>query len=107
MSGRIQPVIGDVIVALINMGISIQGLEAFATREGRHILPTPQQITAQKQLSLLQAGTKLNHPPHIPAHLPHLPDPHAYIRTPVRAHKINLLRTNNFHFTNLRRTNNQ
>lgn len=83
LSGRTQPVIGDVVVALINSGISIQGLETFAKRENRVILQPPQQISSTKQLSLLQAGTKNSHPPHIPNHLPVLPDPHAYIRTPV------------------------
>lgn len=83
LSGRTQPVIGDVIVALINAGISIQGLETFAKRESRAILQPPQQISSTKQLSLLQAGTKNSHPSHIPNHLPVLPDPHAYIRTPV------------------------
>lgn len=83
LSGRSQPVIGDVIVALINAGISIQGLDTFARRESRAILQPPQQISSTKQLSLLQAGTKNSHPSHIPNHLPVLPDPHAYIRTPV------------------------
>ncbi len=83
LSGRTQPVIGDVIVALINAGISIQGLDTFAKRENRAILQPPQQISSTKQLSLLQAGTKNSHPSHIPNHLPVLPDPHAYIRTPV------------------------
>lgn len=83
LSGRTQPVVGDVIVALVNAGISIQGLDSFAKRENRTILQPPQQISSQKQLSLLQAGTKNSHPPHIPNHLPVLPDPHAYIRTPV------------------------
>lgn len=83
LSGRTQPVIGDVIVSLVNAGISVQGLETFAKRENRSILQPPQQISSQKQLSLLQAGTKNSHPSHIPNHLPVLPDPHAYIRTPV------------------------
>lgn len=83
LSGRTQPVIGDVIVALINMGISLQGIESFAKRDNRHLIPTPTQMGAQKQINLLQAGTKSAHPPYIPNHLPVLPDPHAYIRTPV------------------------
>lgn len=70
-------------MALVNAGISVQGLESFAKRENRTILQPPQQISSQKQLSLLQAGTKNSHPSHIPSHLPVLPDPHAYIRTPV------------------------
>lgn len=83
LSGRTTPVIGDVVVALINMGISLQGIDSFGKRDSRHIIPTPQQASQQKQLNLLQAGTKNAHPPHIPNYLPALPDPHAYIRTPV------------------------
>ncbi|XP_058054035.1 transcription initiation factor TFIID subunit 8-like [Anopheles bellator] len=83
LAGRTQPVIGDVVVALINMGISIRGLDSFAKRDGRHTLPQPQQAQAQKQQSILQAGQKHSHPSHIPNHLPAFPDPHAYIRTPT------------------------
>lgn len=83
LSGRTQPVIGDVVVSLINLGISLQGITTYAKRENRPTISAPQQIGTQKPLSLLQAGTKLSHPSHIPHHLPPLPDPHAYIRTPV------------------------
>jgi transcription initiation factor TFIID subunit 8 len=83
LAGRVQPVLGDVVVALVNMGISLQGLEKYARRDGRHVIPAPQPITAQKQLSILQAGTKNSHPTHIPNYFPALPDPHAYIRTPT------------------------
>lgn len=83
LSGRTQCVVGDVVVSLVNLGISLQGITTFGKREGRPTLPNPQQMSQTKQLSLLQAGTKLSHPPHIPHHLPVLPDPHAYIRTPV------------------------
>lgn len=75
--------IGDVVVALINMGIPIDGIDQYGKRETRHVIPTPQQVQAQKQLSILSAGTKHAHPSHIPNHLPDLPDPHAYIRTPT------------------------
>lgn len=88
LSGRTQPVIGDVIVALINNGISLQGLEAYAKRDNRQTIPPPQQINPQKQLSLLQAGTKNSHPSHIPNYLPVLPDPHSYIRTPTHKQPV-------------------
>lgn len=83
LSGRTIPVLGDVVVALVNMGISLQGISEFAKRENRQIIPMPAQASQQKQLNLLQAGTKSSHPPHIPNYLPVLPDPHAYVRTPV------------------------
>lgn len=107
LSGRTQPVIGDVVVSLINLGISLQGITAYAKRENRPIIPSPQQIGTQKPLSLLQAGTKLSHPSHIPHHLPPLPDPHAYIRTPVSLQET-LLPNANFCFDHIcRRTSNQ
>lgn len=110
LSGRSQPVIGDVVVSLINLGITLDGITTYGRRENRPIIPAPQQISAQKQISLLQAGTKLSHPPHIPHHLPPLPDPHAYIRTPV----INMKNKNKdfvwvarFYYKNLFQTHKQ
>ncbi|XP_055376757.1 transcription initiation factor TFIID subunit 8 [Condylostylus longicornis] len=88
LSGRTVPVIGDVVLALINMGISMQGFDAFATRSNRLIITPPQQVQAQKQLNLLQAGTKCSHPSHIPNFLPVLPDPHAYVRTPTHKQPV-------------------
>lgn len=83
LSGRTQAVVGDVVVTLVNLGLSLNGIVAFAKRDSRALIPTPQIVSTQKQMSLLQAGTKQSHPPHIPHFLPQLPDPHAYIRTPV------------------------
>lgn len=83
LSGRVSPTIGDVVVALANMGINLDGIREFSRRESRHIIPLPQQASQQKHLNLLQAGTKQSHPSHIPHHLPALPDSHSYIRTPV------------------------
>ncbi|KAI8122840.1 Transcription initiation factor TFIID subunit 8 [Lucilia cuprina] len=88
LSGRTIPVIGDVIVSLVNMGVSLQGIEAFAKREGRQIISMPAQQQQQKQLNLLQAGTKSQHPPHILPYLPLFPDPHAYVRTPTHKQPV-------------------
>lgn len=87
LSGRTQPFLGDIVVALTNLGISMNGITAFVKRDIRKI-PTPQLISTQKQLSLLQAGTKQSHPPHIPNYLPPLPDPHAYVRTPTHKQPV-------------------
>lgn len=65
------------------MGIRLDGIEQYGKKDTRHVIPTPQQATAQKPISILSAGTKHPHPNHIPGHLPDLPDPHAYIRTPT------------------------
>lgn len=88
LSGRTIPVLGDVVVALVNMGISLKGLEAFAKRDNRQTIPLPSQASQQKQLNLLQAGTKNAHPPYIPSYFPVLPDPHAYIRTPTHKQPV-------------------
>lgn len=61
-------------------------------KQGKHtVLPPLQPQQPQKQLSMLQAGTKHSLPSHIPPHLPPFPDPHAYIRTPVSTY-LNALR---------------
>ncbi|RVE46633.1 hypothetical protein evm_008706 [Chilo suppressalis] len=85
LSGRVEPVLGDVVMALINMGINLQGLEQYAARPNRHIIQPPQQAPAPKTPAMLSAGSKAKPAPHIPFHLPPLPDPHAYIRTPFLA----------------------
>lgn len=85
LSGRTEILIGDVVLALINAGIRIDNLRSYGLRSYRTVLPALQTQTQTKQLNILQAGVKQSHPPHIPSHLPPLPDPHAYIRTPVRA----------------------
>jgi hypothetical protein len=72
-----------VIIALVNMGLPLEGIETHARRAGRSVLPALVPSTQPKQLSILQAGLKQSHPQHIPVHLPQFPDPHAYIRTPV------------------------
>lgn len=87
LSGRTQPFLGDVVVALTNLGIPLNGVTDFVKRN-IHKIPTPQTITTQKQLNLLQAGQKQSHPPHIPSHLPPLPDPHAYVRTPTHKQPV-------------------
>uniref|UniRef100_A0A1A9WTD5 Transcription initiation factor TFIID subunit 8 n=1 Tax=Glossina brevipalpis TaxID=37001 RepID=A0A1A9WTD5_9MUSC len=88
LSGRTIPVLGDVIVALVNMGVSLQGIETFAKREDRQIIPMPIQQQQQKQLNLLQAGTKSQHPSYILPYLPLFPDPHAYVRTPTHKQPV-------------------
>lgn len=66
------------------MGLRIDNLEAYGKRLNPTTLPALQQQTQSKQSSILQAGVKHAHPSHIPNYFPPFPDPHAYIRTPVR-----------------------
>ncbi|XP_011313783.1 transcription initiation factor TFIID subunit 8-like isoform X2 [Fopius arisanus] len=88
LAGRTEPLIADVIVALINMGIKLDGLESYGKRPQKTVLPQLQQQTQSKQLNILQAGVKQPHPSHIPNYLPAFPDPHAYIRTPTHKQPV-------------------
>lgn len=88
LSGRTQPFLGDIVVALVSLGIPLEGVTAYIKRDNAHKIPPPQPISTQKQLSLLQAGTKQSHPSHIPNHMPPLPDPHAYVRTPTHKQPV-------------------
>ncbi|XP_070149511.1 transcription initiation factor TFIID subunit 8 [Polyergus mexicanus] len=88
LSGRTEPLIADVILALINMGMKIDNIETYAKRQNRTVLPALQQQTQAKHLNILQAGVKQNHPSHIPNYLPSFPDPHAYIRTPTHKQPV-------------------
>jgi transcription initiation factor TFIID subunit 8 len=84
LSGRTEILVADVVLALVNAGIGVDNIHLYGLRANRSLLPPLQQQTQTKQLNILQAGVKQSHPSHIPSHLPPMPDPHAYIRTPVR-----------------------
>ncbi|XP_045774032.1 transcription initiation factor TFIID subunit 8 [Maniola jurtina] len=88
LTGRTEPVLGDVMMALINMGISVQGIEQYAARPNRHVIQPPQQASVPRTPAMLSAGSKAKPAPHIPFHLPPLPDPHAYIRTPTHKQPV-------------------
>ncbi|XP_045516498.1 transcription initiation factor TFIID subunit 8 [Pieris brassicae] len=88
LSGRVEPVLADVMLALINMGISLQGLEQYAARPNRHVIQPPQQAPVPRTPAMLSAGSKAKPSPHIPFHLPAFPDPHAYIRTPTHKQPV-------------------
>lgn len=83
LAGRTEPVIGDVIMALVNMGYNLEGIQTYSRRSARTTLPQPVPSAAPKPTNILQAGSKQKFPSHIPNHMPEFPDPHAYIRTPV------------------------
>lgn len=82
LAGRTQPVVGDVVMAMVSMGMSFKEMEKYALRDGR---PTARNLNVNKPqnpLQILQAGiNKASNPVHIPNYLPQLPDPHAYVRT--------------------------
>lgn len=90
-AGRVEPLPADITLALIDMGLSLNGMEQYALRNNRHLMPAPTQSSQVKQLSMLAAGSKQHLPHYIPNHLPQFPDPHAYTRTPVSIHSQNRL----------------
>lgn len=83
---RIEPTAGDVSMAMIDLGqrIDAVGLRSYARRHTRPITPNPQGLAAPRIPQILSAGKRRSLPPHIPEYYPPMPDPHSYIRTPVR-----------------------
>jgi len=78
---RTEPLVGDVVMALVEMGINVESVIPFSKRAHRVSLPTPSQTVTPQTPRILQAGQKRNHPSHILDYYPSFPDPHAYIRT--------------------------
>uniref|UniRef100_A0A0A9Z8E4 Transcription initiation factor TFIID subunit 8 n=1 Tax=Lygus hesperus TaxID=30085 RepID=A0A0A9Z8E4_LYGHE len=88
LAGRSEPLAGDVILTLVNLGLKTNELESYARRIGKTVISPPVPSVQPKQLSILQAGSKAPHPSYIPNHLPVFPDPHAYIRTPTHKQPV-------------------
>ena len=53
---RVEPVSADILLALVEMGVPVSGLHAFATRSQRVTIPAPSQLTTPKQTSILHTG---------------------------------------------------
>lgn len=83
LNGRTEPLVGDVVVALVEMGLSCESLSSYAMRPNRVIIPSPQVMPKQSTPRILQTGEKRQLSPYIPDYLPPFPDPHSYIRTPT------------------------
>jgi transcription initiation factor TFIID subunit 8 len=83
LNGRTEPLVGDVVVALIEMGLSCEGISSYAMRPNRVIIPSPQVMPKQSTPRILQTGEKKQLSHYIPDYLPSFPDPHSYIRTPT------------------------
>ena len=82
-AGRTEPLPGDVIMALIEMGFDLKALPAYAFRSNRVIVPSPSQMPKQMMPKILQTGKSrpLHH--YIPDCFPPFPDSHSYISTPT------------------------
>ena len=53
---RVEPVSADILLALVEMGVSVQGLHSYANRGQRVTIPPPSQLTTPKQTSILHTG---------------------------------------------------
>ncbi|CAM1294165.1 TAF8 (predicted) [Pycnogonum litorale] len=88
LSGRTQPGVGDVVMALIDTGFKLDNLHTYAKRNGMSVAPSPGlQLPVSKQ-KLLSVGDKKKHPNYIPEDMPVFPDPHTYIRTPTHKQPV-------------------
>ncbi|GFT26932.1 transcription initiation factor TFIID subunit 8 [Trichonephila clavipes] len=88
LSGRSEPIVSDVVMGLVEMGINIESLIPFAKRPNRVTLPNPASLPRPTTSRILQAGDKRSLPGYIPEHYPSFPDPHTYIRTPTHRQPI-------------------
>lgn len=85
LAGRVEPTVGDVTMALIDMGLKVDpvGLRAYARRHGRPRVSAPQTLPLPKVPTVLSTGKKRALPSYIPDYFPPMPDSHSYIRTPT------------------------
>jgi len=85
---RVEPVSADILLALVEMGVPVSGIQNYAQRGQRVTIPAPSQLTTPKQTSILHTGNNKKHPSSIPDNLPEFPDSHSYIRTPTHRQPV-------------------
>ncbi|GAB6022031.1 transcription initiation factor TFIID subunit 8 [Chamberlinius hualienensis] len=85
---RTEPLVGDVVMSLVDAGLPVEGLIAYSRRHNAAHLPAPGPMLPPHLPRILQAGQKRKHPSHILEHFPSFPDPHAYIRTPTHKQPV-------------------
>ncbi|KAK3746539.1 hypothetical protein QZH41_019865 [Actinostola sp. cb2023] len=82
LSTRVKPTLGDVKMALIDMGADLDSIPTYAKRNHRLHLNNPLKSKIMPTPKALEAGNKQARPSYIPTHLPAFPDPHSYVKTP-------------------------
>lgn len=85
LAGRTEPFLGDVTLAMVEMGLNVHSLPAYVRRPGanKSVVPVPAKAVQPQSTRALQTGEKLPHPSYIPEYLPPFPDTHTYIKTPT------------------------
>ncbi|ODM87880.1 Transcription initiation factor TFIID subunit 8 [Orchesella cincta] len=84
LAGRVEPTVGDVTMALIDMGFKVDpvGLRNYSRRHTRPMIPAPQTLPLPKR------GKREHCRRIFQIIFPPMPDPHAYIRTPTHKQPI-------------------
>lgn len=85
---RAEPLAADVILAMVEMGMSVQGLREHAFRPSRKTVGTPTTATQPRTTSILHTGDRKRMKNIIPDHFPEMPDSHSYIRTPTHKQPV-------------------
>ncbi|XP_052799602.1 transcription initiation factor TFIID subunit 8-like [Mya arenaria] len=88
LCGRTEVMVTDVLMSLVDQGINIESIPAYANRLNKSVLVPPGQMQPPAVQRVLAAGDKQDHPGYIPDHLPQFPDPHTYIRTDTRKQPV-------------------
>lgn len=91
LSGRTDVLIGDVVLALIEMGLDVNSIPIYGRtllRSTKIIVPTPAVAPRANVPKILQAGEKRPLSSYIPEYFPPFPDPHSYIRTPTHKQPV-------------------
>ena len=91
LAGRTEVMVGDVILALVEMGLNVDSIPSYAKQlqmTHKLLIAPPSQAPRSAAPKILQAGEKKPHLPFIPPYLPPFPDPHSYIRTPTHKQPV-------------------
>ncbi|XP_028408544.1 transcription initiation factor TFIID subunit 8-like [Dendronephthya gigantea] len=82
LSGRSKPTLNDVRLALVEMGLDVDGLNTNLQPTAKaFLIPRPTVSRPFQQPKPLQSGTKEGRPAYVPNYLPSFPDPHSYVKT--------------------------
>lgn len=88
LNGRSESTPGDVVLALIEMGLNVDSILEYGKRRNPIRIPAPASEQPQRKPTILQAGQHRPLHSYIPDHFPPFPDSHSYIRTPTHKQPI-------------------